>query len=207
MKVQQISGSPFGTNCYAAINEETKEALLIDPAMPTEEIQRHMQELKVKPRAILLTHGHFDHIYASREAADAFQIPLYIGKDDIETAEQIEYNLSGTFGFQYTVKPDKSFHDGEIVHLAGFQMKVIFTPGHTKGGCCYYFPDAQIIFCGDTLFCHSIGRTDLPTGDHSALIRSIKDKLMTLGDDIAVYPGHMEETTIGEERRNNPFIQ
>ena len=158
------------------------------------------------PVAILLTHGHFDHATAAEELAKEFGIPIYAHEDEKETLEDAELNASWMMGDSLVFHADVFVKDEEELDLAGFHIRVLHTPGHTVGGCCYYFPYENVVFSGDSLFCTSIGRTDFKKGSTSDLIRAIKEKLMTLPDRTTVYPGHNDVTTIENERMYNPYL-
>jgi glyoxylase-like metal-dependent hydrolase (beta-lactamase superfamily II) len=140
------------------------------------------------------------------ELRGAASVKVYAYEEEQDVCENTHNNCTEQISRLYTVKCNRYLKDNEEVDIAGIKFKVIATPGHTKGSCCYYFEDAGILISGDTLFCGSIGRSDLPTGSAATLIRSVNDRLMCLPDDVKVYPGHGDETTIGFERRNNPFI-
>jgi glyoxylase-like metal-dependent hydrolase (beta-lactamase superfamily II) len=191
------------TNCYYLYDEEQKEALVFDPPCNGEIIHKRLSEKGLSVCAILITHGHFDHISGVSGLKKASAAPVYAPAEEKELLCDPALNLSDE---GVCVRADHSVIDGEELSLGGFHLRVISTPGHTSGGCCYYFPDEKILISGDTLFAQSVGRTDLPTGSSSTLIRSIREKLMPLPDDVAVYPGHGESTTIGYERKYNPFI-
>lgn len=208
MKVEKHILGMVGTNCYVVYDEETKEALIIDPADNSEFLEGRINANGLKLRAVLLTHGHFDHIMAVNDLASVYRMPVYACEVEAEVLKSPRYNLCETFGLPSAeVEADHLVKDGDILEIAGFSIRVLFTPGHTKGGCCYYFEDEKAVFTGDTLFYGSVGRTDFPTGDMSVLIRSIQEKLMALPDDVMVYPGHESRTTIGQERAGNPYIK
>lgn len=187
------------TNCYIAYNDVVKEAFIVDPADSADEIQLKITELGVKPVAILLTHGHFDHIGAVDELRDKYKIKVYVYEDekDVMTSDA---NLASMIGKRMSVEADEYLRDLQTIIIGGEKIQVIHTPGHTKGSCCFYLPDEKVLFSGDTMFCQSFGRTDFPTGSMSQLISSIKNRLLKLDDDVKVYPGHNEETKIGFER-------
>ncbi len=165
-----------------------------------------MREKNLIPRAVLLTHGHFDHAMAAGKIAEEFQIPVYAEEHEKETLKNPAVNLSGMIGKRESYHADEFVKDGDVLSLAGFTIKVLFTPGHTQGGCCFYFEEEQAVFSGDTLFHDSVGRTDFPGGSASVLLKSIEDKLMPLPGQVNVYPGHNDTTTIGWERQYNPFL-
>lgn len=205
--VKQYTVGPVCTNCYFAINNQTKEALVVDPGEQADMLKTKIEQLGIKPVAILLTHGHFDHASAAERLQKEFQIDIYAHEAEKETMEDPSRNLSGSMmGNPMRYQVDHYLQDGEEIDLAGFQIRVLHTPGHTPGGACYYIPDAMVLFSGDTLFCESVGRTDFPGGSASTLIRSIQDKLMPLPDYVKVYPGHNETSTIGNERAYNPYL-
>lgn len=187
------------TNCYIVYDDVVKEAFIVDPADSADEIQLKITELGVKPVAILLTHGHFDHIGAVDELRDKYKIKVYVYEDekDVMTSDA---NLASMIGKRMNVEADEYLRDLQTIIIGGEKIQVIHTPGHTKGSCCFYLPDEKVLFSGDTMFCQSFGRTDFPTGSMSQLISSIKNRLLKLDDDVKVYPGHNEETKIGFER-------
>lgn len=206
MKIQMYVVSVCATNCYFAINDDTKEVLIIDPGASAKQLAEKVKEHGLKPAGILLTHGHFDHAGAAEELAQLLDVKIYAHEAEQETLENPGLNLSGWEGVTETYHADVYVKDEQELELAGFKVKVLFTPGHTVGGCCYYFTEQGALFSGDTLFEGSIGRTDFPKGSASQLIRAIKDKLMILPEETAVYPGHGDMTGIGMERVNNPFL-
>lgn len=206
MKIEQYCVGQVATNCYFAINEETKEMLIIDPGDSAQMLAEKIKQKNLKPQAILLTHGHFDHAMAAEELAEIFHIKIYAHESEKSTLEQPQRNVSVMIGKRDSYYADVYVKDGEILNLANMELKVLHTPGHTEGGCCYYLEKEQVVFSGDTLFCQSVGRTDFPGGSMSQIVRSIKEKLMVLPDETKVYPGHMDITTIGKERAYNPFI-
>lgn len=206
MKVEQHMIGPVQTNCYFAVNEETSETLVIDPGAKAGKLAEMIEEEKLNPVAILLTHGHFDHAGAAEELAEKFDIKIYALENERETLENPDLNLSGWEGKKRAYRADCFLRDEEEIDLAGFHIRVFHTPGHTVGGCCYFFPYQNAVFSGDTLFAQSVGRTDFPKGSMSELVRAVKEKLMVLPDDVDVYPGHNRITTIGTERMYNPYL-
>ncbi|MBR5376771.1 MAG: MBL fold metallo-hydrolase [Lachnospiraceae bacterium] len=207
MSVKSMVLGPVETNVYFLINDETKETLLFDPAYAGERIQRYLEDNGLILKAIFLTHGHFDHITGVSSVREALKVPVYAAKSEERLLLDGELNesLEG-YGYSVTVKPDRLLSDGEETDIAGMKIRMIETPGHTEGSCCYYHEDGKALFSGDTLFAGSVGRTDLPTGSMKQLISSIENKLMLLPDDVDVYPGHGGFTTIGYERKWNPFF-
>lgn len=206
LRVEQYVVGPVQTNCYFAINDETKEVLIVDPGASGKRLAEIIETEKLNPAAILLTHGHFDHAGAAAELAEHFHIEIYAEEHERETLENPTLNLSGWEGKETVYHADKYLKDEQEIDLAGFHIRVLFTPGHTVGGCCYLFPYQNAVFAGDTLFAQSVGRTDFPKGSAAQLIRAIEEKLLVLPDEVTVYTGHNEITTIGTERMYNPYL-
>lgn len=206
MKIENFVIGIIGTNCYLVQNEATKEFFLVDPAACPAKLVNHIKEQGLTLTGILLTHGHFDHIMGIDGFLEEFPVPVYAHEEEKILLEDASMNSSSTYGRGYTFKNADYVKDGTKLSLAGVSIEVIYTPGHTIGGCCYYIQAEGILFCGDTLFRTSVGRTDFPTGSSSQLIRSIKEKLMPLPGETVVYPGHMDETSIGFEKSHNPFL-
>lgn len=201
-----------GTNTYFFYNktkvtdDKKYHGILIDPAANGSAIVRLCEEKNFVIDGILLTHAHFDHIGGVEEVRRLTGCKVYCGVEEQDLCENATLNVSREFGENCEITPDLYLNDGDIIEIAGIYGKVIFTPGHTKGSVCYYFGDAGVLFSGDTLFEQGIGRTDLPTGSMSDLVRSIQDKLFVLPDGTTVFPGHMGTTTIGTEKHYNPFL-
>lgn len=193
------------TNCYIIYKETIKEAVIVDPADNGMYILNKCRELGVTPVAVLLTHGHCDHIMAVEDIRRSFHVTVYVGMNEDKLLKDPYENLSGSFGTEQTsLEADYLLRDKEEIQLAGFRIKVLETPGHTSGSVCYLFEEEDVLISGDTLFENSLGRTDLPTGSSSDIIKSISERLFALKDDIMVYPGHGEPTTIGYEKKYNP---
>ncbi len=207
MTVKKFLAGFFGTNCYLAVNDDTKEAVIIDPASLPENLTECVEKEGIQIRAVLLTHAHFDHIMGIDAVLERYgQMPVYVHEEDIRMLEDAELNLSGGCGMAYTFTKGEAVKDGQVLTLAGLRFRVIHTPGHTPGGVCYYVESEGVLFSGDTLFEQSVGRTDFPGGSMSELVQGIEEKLFILPEDVHVYPGHMGTTTIGEEKAFNPFI-
>lgn len=205
-----IEKYPLGmvrTNCYMIYNDDTKQAVIVDPADNGAYIKSKLEEKGLTIQAVLLTHGHFDHIMAAEYLRKTYQVPIMAHEREKEILENANHNLSGAMGGDsFSLKADDFLKDGDCLELIGTKITVLYTPGHTIGGVCYFFEKENFLISGDTLFQGSVGRTDFPTGSMSTLIHSIKEKLSILGDDVVVYPGHEEETSIGRERKFNPYI-
>ena len=200
----------FMTNCYTVYNAVTRDAVLIDPACNARFLNNILVNEQLNCVAILLTHGHYDHIGALPELMElvGHKVPIYASAEEEDVLNDPRKNLSTMLsGQMVTVKPDILLQDDQEIELLDTKLRCFLVPGHTKGGMCYYFAENGILFSGDTLFARSIGRSDFPTGDGIKLVKSIKEKLMTLPNETIVYPGHNERTTIGKERNANPFIQ
>lgn len=206
LKIGKLTLGVCQTNCYYVYREGEKEVLFFDPADQGEYLYEAMRKQGFQVAGILLTHGHFDHIWGSRELRELSGAKIYAYEGEKEVCENPRLNLSTQAGRTYEVTADHYCRDGEEIHLAKMTCKLIATPGHTEGSCCYYFEEGGFLIAGDTLFRESVGRTDFPTGSMSSLVRSVKEKLMCLPDTVIVYPGHGESTTIGFERENNAFL-
>ena len=205
MKIERFVLGIVGTNTYLVINEETRQTVLVDPADCPKKLTDHIEEEGLKMEAILLTHGHYDHIMGIDEMLSHYNVPVYAHEAEETLLSDAHANLSDMTS-PYSYKGARYVKDGDVLTLAGYDFRVLFTPGHTPGGCCYYVESEKILFSGDTLFCNSVGRTDFPGGSMSQLVRGIKEKLMALPDDTQVLPGHMDFTTIEFERKYNPFL-
>ena len=196
----------IGTNVYFLINKETKETILVDPADNAPYIEEQFRQRGLKPAAILLTHGHFDHIFAVNDLKKAWpDVKVYAYIDEKPLMEDSWANRSAAWASAYTTTADVWVKDNEMLHIAGFDIQVLHTPGHTAGSCCYYFEEQGVLISGDTLFLESYGRTDLQTGSEAAIFRSVA-RLLELPEDVYVYPGHMDMTSIGHERTYNPAV-
>ena len=206
LQVKRILVGIVGTNCYIVYDKDTKEAVVIDPGAEEERIISFIEEEGLKPEAILLTHGHFDHILAVPALVEKYKIPLYAAKEEREMLGDGELNLSGRDPEDSVeIKEFIPLHDGEELEFLGRKWKVITSPGHTKGSVCYFLAgEIPYLFSGDTLFLESYGRTDLFSGSEKDIIKSIREKLFLLPDDTLVFPGHEESTTIRNEKNYNP---
>lgn len=189
-------GGEYPTNCYLVENTDTHELIIIDPGLEAERIIAAVGDRK--PVAALVTHGHFDHIAAVDAVCGQFQIPVYIHELDAPKLTDAVKNESRTFNFNVTVDTQPvTVTDGQALTLAGIEITVLHTPGHSKGGVCYFLPDHQGVFCGDTLFYQGYGRHDFGDGNFSELKQSLR-KLMNLHPKVAAYPGHGQPTFAGK---------
>lgn len=205
LKIGRMVLGYVSTNVYFVYDENNKKAIVFDPADDGDGIYKSLKNEGIDVSAIFLTHGHFDHIYGVKALKEASSAKVYAAEPEAELLKDPELNASSQNGRIASITADVMLRDGEIVDIDGLKVKVIFTPGHTAGSCCFYFEEEKMLICGDTLFLGSCGRTDLPTGSEAAIDRSIKEKLMCLPDDVRIYPGHGNPSTIGFERENNPF--
>jgi len=205
MILERVLVGPFQVNCYILAEDSNQEAILIDPGDEEDKIRRRLKKYHLKPALIINTHGHIDHIGCD----DKFSVPVYIHKDDYPLLIDPQLNLSSMFSLSYQVKaPIRKVEEKDKINLGNIYLEVIHTPGHTPGGICLLLkkPENKILFTGDTLFFQGIGRTDFFGADQNLLIKSIREKLISLSDDIVIYPGHGPTSTLGEEKKNNPFL-
>lgn len=214
MKMLHYVVGSIATNCYVLVSDDN-EGIVIDPGASGTRIGQELEKNGVTPVAVLLTHGHFDHVGGVKDLVSFFKeknitFPVYIMKDEMATLKDPMINRSGFMGREvkdYSGLITGTFEPDEKKTIARFTFQVIPCPGHTPGGCSYYFPDQKVLFSGDTLFYGSAGRTDFEGSSTSALIHSIQDRLLKLPEDVTVFPGHDSETTIGFERVNNPYAK
>ncbi len=206
MILKKVVVGPLAANCYIVGSESNKEGMIIDPGDEAEVILRNVKDLGLEIRSIVLTHGHIDHTGALKEVKEATGAEVAIHTDEANSLQ--EQPLSTLLGLSYPTppSPDRLLQDGDSLNISDLHFLVLHTPGHSLGGICLLEQGQGVVFSGDTLFNYGIGRTDLPGGNSSQLMDSLHTKLMTLPDNTAVYPGHGPETTIGTERRGNPFL-
>ena len=207
LKIGKIVMGSVQTNCYFLYQEDSKKIIVVDPADRGEYLYNAFKEAGLEVAAILLTHGHFDHIWGCNQLRELAGVQVFAFEDEKELCESAKLNVSEDVGRPYTATVDWYLKDGETVNIEGMEFKVIWTPGHTQGSCCYYFEKDNILISGDTLFEGSVGRSDLPTGDGKLLSRSLKERLMILPDETLVFPGHGNSTTIADEKKYNPFCK
>lgn len=223
LKVGRMTLGGFQTNCYYVYRESAKSAvessstseateavlcptIVVDPAEQGEAIFEALKRKGFFVAAILLTHGHVDHIGGVTELKKCSGAKVYACEKEAELLTDMQDNLSIMFGNPLKVQADILLKDGQECVIADMPFRMIATPGHTIGSCVYYFKEADMLLSGDTLFEQSVGRTDFPTGSMSLLVHSIKHKLFTLPEKTICYPGHGGTTTIGWEKDNNPFV-
>jgi hydroxyacylglutathione hydrolase len=208
MEAHCLTVGPVAENCWIARREGSDRALLIDPGDEPERIEAALEQLGVAVEAILVTHCHFDHVGAVAPLARATGAPVYCPRLEVPVlADIMRWVPWPGLGPYESYDADETVSGGERLQLAGLDVDVIFTPGHSPGHVSYSIADEHMLFSGDVLFQGSIGRTDLPGGDHQLLLRSIAELLDALPDETVVLPGHMNKTTLGTERRTNPFLQ
>lgn len=206
MILQKLEVTSFLMNCYLLACDKTRECAIIDPGGSFEFIKEKINELKLIPKMILLTHGHSDHIGAVEQLKNEYNIPIYIHMADVEFLKDPKLNLSyELFRKNISLDCDKILKDEQVIKLGQLQILVLHTPGHTPGGVCFVVEN--IMFTGDTIFNHSIGRTDLVGGSMEQIINSIRNKILIYPDETILYPGHNSETNVGIEKRENMFVK
>ncbi len=205
MIIKQLAVGPIMANCYILGCGETRQAVVIDPGDEADRILMTLAKDKLKVTHILNTHGHFDHVGGNRKLKEATGAPILIHAGDAPMLAQLSA-AAATFGLsaENSPEPDRHLSDGDEIAFGNLSLKVLHTPGHSPGSVSLY-TDGKV-FVGDLLFSGSIGRTDLPGGDYDTLIASVRNKIFPLGDDVTVYSGHGPETSVGREKRFNPFV-
>jgi hydroxyacylglutathione hydrolase len=211
MIIERQAVGPFLKNGFVAGCEATREAVLIDPGDEVRGLLSFAERNKLSIRHILLTHAHVDHVTGVAAAKRALDVPIYLHREDLFLYERA-VESGAMFGLQVEPQPpvDEFYRPGQVIRFGRYQVRPHHTPGHCPGGVCLQVgrenDDGKELFVGDTLFAGSIGRTDLPGGDYATLIASIRNVLFAFGDEAIVHPGHGPDTTIGQERRTNPFL-
>ena len=211
LKINHYVVGPVQTNCYFAINDETKELIIIDPGYSPKQLAERVRQEGCTPVAILLTHGHFDHATGAADLAKEFSIPVYAYETEKETLENEEMNLCHMTGEHHVFHADIYLKDEQELDLAGFHIRVLHTPGHTPGSCCFFVETTQgpALLTGDTLLHDSIGRTDFVGGSMTQMMQSVQ-KLKTLGKqhgDWMLYPGHGNADTFANQLVTNPYLR
>jgi len=206
MIVQTLTVGPIQTNCYIVVCEDTRRAAVIDPGWSAPTILAAVESLNAKVGLILLTHAHFDHIGAVADIVDATKAPLALHPLDLPLLRADGGARAFNLPIRPAPDPDLSLDHGQILEVGTLRFETRFAPGHTPGHVVFYLEKEKAVLDGDVLFQGSIGRTDFPGGDFETLINSIRSQLLTLPDDVVVYPGHGPFTTIGDERLTNPFL-
>ncbi len=207
LAVSGLVVGPIQSNCYIVWDKDTNRGAVVDPGGDLEKIRGAVDAAGCSVEWVLLTHGHFDHVFYAQDVSRLYSAKIAIHpadaalmNDTLDIAECF-YDL----GEYKPAEPDKLLSDGDVIEIGGLQIRVMHTPGHSPGGVCY--DCGTVVFTGDTLFAGSVGRTDFPGGSMQQLVSSIKNKLFVLDDSVIVLPGHGPQSTIGEQKRSNPFVQ
>jgi hydroxyacylglutathione hydrolase len=208
LRVAIIPVSPFQQNCSLVFDEETKRGVVVDPGHDVDRIMEAISKLGVTVEMILLTHGHIDHAGSADELREKLGVQVVGPHRDDQffmdslAVRGLDFGMRGC----RNVTPDRYLSDGDTVEVAGFTFEIVHAPGHSPGSVVFFSRAHQFALMGDVLFKQSIGRTDLPGGDHDTLLRSIREKVIPLGDDVSFLPGHGQASRIGDERLSNPFL-
>ena len=211
IEVKSFTFNAFQENTYVVVDQESKQCLIFDPGCSNEsEVARliaFLDEKNLTPMKLINTHCHIDHVLGNKAISEKYDLILEAHKDEVPILESCAM-VSKMYGIQYDTSPsiNNFLDEGELIRLNSLSLSTILVPGHSPGSLCFYSASEKFLIGGDVLFYGSIGRTDLPGGNHGDLIRNIKSKLFGLPDDVVVYPGHGPNTTIGFEKSNNPFL-
>lgn len=208
MILETFPVGPLQCNCTILANEEDREAIVVDPGDEVSRIHRRLTELGLRLKQILITHAHIDHVGGALKLKSLTSAPIYLNENDLSLLEMMSAQAAW-LGVETptTAPPDEDLPDGRGVGLDAYPAQVLHTPGHTQGSICLHFAPLKMVLAGDTLFAGSIGRTDLPGGNYEQIIESIRSRLLSLPDETKVIPGHGPATSIGAERRSNPFLR
>jgi hydroxyacylglutathione hydrolase len=202
--IERLEVGPFASNCYLVACSETKEAFIIDPGADGKRIIKRVADLGLKVKYIINTHGHIDHVGSNSEVKEAFAVPILIHENDAHMLQSPQASFAFFMGKNKFEPADQTLKEGDILIAGNLKARVMETPGHTAGGISLDINGA--LFTGDTLFAGSIGRTDLPGGSYRQIIKSIKSRILPYPDEVKVFPGHGPPTTVGMERKYNPFL-
>ncbi|MBQ4146119.1 MAG: MBL fold metallo-hydrolase [Clostridia bacterium] len=206
MLFHKLTLGALGTNCYVLADENTQKAILVDAPDRADSIAEFLYEKNYTLTAIVLTHGHYDHILALPKLKANFCVPILVHENGADFLMDDNLNLGIYMGKKFEpMKPDRLLKDGDTVEFGDISLEVMHTPGHTSDSICLY--GDGVLICGDTLFCGSVGRSDLPTGNMEQEINSIKNRILILPDETVVCPGHGELSTVGDERKGNPYLR
>ena len=208
MNVRNMPSGMLMVNTYLVIDENTKKGFIVDPGGFDKKLCSVVEQSGISLEYIILTHGHVDHIGGVEDYRKKFpQIKVVAAKAELEMLKNPDFNMSSMMGMSpVSLVPDVTVVEGDCISVGDIDMRFVMTPGHSPGGMCIIIDKEKVVFSGDTLFAQSIGRTDFPGCSFEKLINSIKEKLFILDDDTVVYPGHMNSTSIGFEKRHNPFV-
>lgn len=206
MDIVTFTDYSFGSNTYLVVNEEEGKAVLVDAGVSASQVLKYLEEHDLKLEAVLLTHGHPDHLMGLKEIVDATGAPAYMHPADAQMVKSIPTLFLRMLGLENLDLPEEflPLEDGQELELGGMRFKVLHTPGHSEGSVC--FLTDGVLFDGDLVFRGSIGRTDFPGGSMHTLLRSVKEKVFTLPGDTRIFPGHLDSTVVGWEKRTNPFL-
>ena len=203
--IESVVVGSVGTNCYIVHKKDSEHCFVVDPGDSGDKIANYIRDQKMILDHILLTHGHFDHIQGVRDLKNAIRCEICALDVEKELLLDARMNVSAMTGRPEELEADIWLHDGQQFESSGIAMKVIHTPGHTKGSCCYFLEEQKVLFSGDTLFMESVGRADLPTGNEKDLMQSVREKVLTLPSETKVFSGHGPSTSIEYEQANNPY--
>ena len=203
--IESVVVGSVGTNCYIVHKKDSEHCFVVDPGDSGDKIANYIRDQKMILDHILLTHGHFDHIQGVRDLKNAIRCEICALDIEKELLSDARMNVSAMTGRPEELEAGIWLHDGQQFESAGIAMKVIHTPGHTKGRCCYFLEEQKVLFSGDTLFMESVGRADLPTGNEKDLMQSVREKVLTLPGETKVFSGHGPATSIEYEQANNPY--
>ena len=208
LKVETFILGPIENNTYLLTDTDTRKAAIVDPSIPSREILETIRGNRLSLTHILITHAHFDHVGGAKWFKNQFKAEPVIVLHQSDLDLWMEGGGARDFGFDFDAgdQPDMILNNEEPIKIGKTEVNVLFTPGHTSGHVTYHLPESGLAFCGDLIFFHGVGRTDLKTSDQNDLVLSIRQKIFTLPDKTILYPGHGPSTTVGEEKMNNPFM-